>query len=55
MDSEEETSFSVENQTNKHPVEDEPKKKKAKSPTLVRNISLKDKRSSIISSLINVS
>ena len=30
MDSEEETSFSIENQTNKHPVEDEPKKKKAK-------------------------
>ena len=30
MDSEEETSFSVENQKNKHPVEDEPKKKKAK-------------------------
>ena len=30
MDSKEETSFSVEKQTNKHPVEDEPKKKKAK-------------------------
>ena len=30
MDSEEETSFSVENQTNRNPVEDEPKKKKAK-------------------------